>query len=144
LCAVSTASVCIGNIGGKCASPDNHFRASPHCGVEVPRGRRVVKIGGCPGISCWVISSACVQILKGFRIESAPDNHFVVSPDGSVPIACIRYIIDAGWRDDVRTGKYPARFRAAVDYRQSARSRWCASGPCGYATAYHRCLRNCA
>jgi hypothetical protein len=68
------------NVGRKASisAPDDHFAASPHCGVKVSVSRSISEAGGCPIVSGRIISSAGVKIAVA--VISAPDDHFAASP----------------------------------------------------------------
>ena len=64
------------------STPNDHFTATPHCGILVSRSRRVGGAGSCPTIGAGIISPASVQNVAA--IESAPDDHFAPGPDRRV------------------------------------------------------------
>src|SRR5689334_18455863 len=76
--------------------------------MKVARTRRVLGIGGNPGVCARVIFAAAVQKIAS--ISSAPDNHFVAGPNscliltskgcvvyaGRDPTVCLRIVSAAG------------------------------------------------
>src|SRR5437016_13481707 len=55
---------------------------------------------GCPTVGAGVVSPARVQ--KTAIAESAPDNHFITGPDGSVPLPAFRRVTGTGGCPGVR------------------------------------------
>src|ERR1051326_7646574 len=64
-------------------SPDNHFTASPHCGVTLSCRRRVIGARAYPSIVAGIGSSAGVRTNEEGTF-SAPDDHFTAGPDRRV------------------------------------------------------------
>ena len=73
------------------ATPHNHFAASPHRCMQVPRIGGVGGVGSCPTICARVISAARVKILRE-ESRATPNDHFTSGPHCRVTLSGI-------WRD---------------------------------------------
>ena len=87
-------------------TPDDHFAASPHCGMPVsPRGG-IGNAGICPTVRNGIIFAATVKKAKRATepIPSTPDNHFAAGPDCRVAGSGIRRIGSSGRCPGIRAG----------------------------------------
>jgi hypothetical protein len=71
---------------GRYPPPDDHFTASPHCGVTASGRGRVGGAGGGPTVGARIVPSAGVQsaaidLCGGAQVISSPDDHFTASPN---------------------------------------------------------------
>jgi hypothetical protein len=78
--AVSTATVQVTPIR---STPDDHFTASPYCGVVSTTNRCIGRAGRCPTVSAERISAPGVQYADRVIVPS-PNDHFIAGPDRSV------------------------------------------------------------
>ena len=89
------------------SAPDDHFTASPDCGVSVSAGRRVGGAGSCPTVRAGIVSAAGVQngaISPPQTIISLPVQTAVccasasgsVGGAGSCPTICAGIVSSAG------------------------------------------------
>ena len=88
---VSLASVQI--VGDVISTPDDHFTASPDGRVAGTfTGNKGAFTGHCPGVGGGIVSPARIGTERAIFAGSAPDNHLIASPDGTVITACGRRV----------------------------------------------------
>ena len=74
------------------STPDDHFAASPHCGVKVSRGGCVGRVRGCPTSGGRGVPAASVEKRRRRIVEPSPHNHFAASPHCCVKASRVRRI----------------------------------------------------
>ncbi len=83
------------------SAPDNHFAASPDCGVRRSGIWRVGGTGGDPTVNDWIVSSATVQNTAGRVVISTPYDHLTAGPHSGVTLAPGGGLVAAGVRPTV-------------------------------------------
>jgi hypothetical protein len=83
-------------------SPNDHFAASPYCGVRVSANWCIRSTGSYPTIRPRIVSAAII------RTVSTPDDHFTAGPHCRV-LVCGRWRVgSSGGRPIVRGGSIPS------------------------------------
>ena len=84
-------------------TPDDHFVASPHCGMPIsPRGG-IASAGIRPTVRDGIIFAATVKKATE-PIPSTPDDHFAAGPDSRVAGSGSRRIHSSGRCPSIRAG----------------------------------------
>ena len=84
-------------------TPDDHFAASPHCGMSVPPRGGITTAGSCPTVRDRIIFAATVKKATE-PIPSTPDDHFAAGPDCRVAGSGSRRIHSSGRCPSIRAG----------------------------------------
>ena len=100
--------------------PDDHFTATPNCGMTASAVGGVGGAGSCPTVRAGIISAACACVAATY--ESAPDNHFMAGPDCRVIRSTLGGIGHGGSCPTVRAGKVlPASPKGSFRHRYHPR-----------------------
>src|SRR5436189_86793 len=70
------------------SAPDDHFGSGPNGRVLGTRSGRAACGGGNPGISARIVPPPSIDLVEMhiiIDVASAPNNHFLASPNGRVP-----------------------------------------------------------
>jgi len=84
-------------------TPDDHFAASPHCGMPVPPRGGIASADSCPTVRDRIIFAATVKKATE-PIPSTPDDHFAAGPDCRVAGSGSRRIHSSGRCPSIRAG----------------------------------------
>ena len=93
---VPPASVKAGRGRHTSSTPNDHFAASPYCGMKVSGRGRVIGVSSCPTVRAGIISPTRVHPDNAGMI-STPDDHLAAGPHCRMIISTSGSISRASW-----------------------------------------------